>query len=138
MDDNIKGLSLPMIVDLLVAQAEAYALILFGSYVTGRVHSASDIDVAFLSDKKLDSYEVFMLAQTLASQVGRDVDLIDLATASTVMRAQIISSGTVIYCGDERRRAEFFMRALKEYALLNEEREVVLRAIERRGSIYGV
>ncbi len=137
MDDKSWEGSLQSIVDLLVSQAEAYAVILFGSYGTGRVHSGSDIDIAFLGDKKLDSYEVFMLAQVLACRVGKDVDLIDLQAASTVMRAQIISSGTVVHCSDHGRRAEFFMRALKEYALLNEERETVLRSIERRNRVYG-
>ena len=137
MADQVREDFLKIIVDLLVAQAEAYAVILFGSYGTGRVHSGSDIDIAFLGDKKLDSYEVFMLAQVLACRVGKDVDLIDLQAASTVMRAQIISRGKILYCRDHGRRAEFFIRALKEYALLNEERETVLRSIERRGSIYG-
>ncbi len=137
MDEQSWEGSLQIIVDLLVAQAEAYAVILFGSYGTGHVHSDSDIDIAFLGDKKLDSYEVFMLAQALACRVGKDVDLIDLQAASTVMGAQIISSGKILYCSDHGRRAEFFMRAFKEYALLNEEREGVLRAIERRGSVYG-
>ena len=31
----------------------------------------------------------------------------------------------------------FEMRAFKEYALLNEEREVILKKIKERGSVYG-
>ena len=137
MAEKVREDTLKIIVDLLVAQGGAYTVILFGSYGTGRTHSSSDIDIAFLGDKKLHSYEVFMLAQVLASRVGKEVDLIDLQAASTVMRAQIISSGHVMYCGDDSRRTAFFIRALKEYALLNEERNVILRLIERRGSVYG-
>lgn len=125
------------IVDLLIKRAGAYLVILFGSYAKGQARAESDFDIAYLGAKELDSYEIFMLAQEMAALTGRDVDLLNLRTASTVMKAQIVSSGKVIYCSDEMRRVEFFMRALKEYALLNEERAVVLRQIERQGSIYG-
>ena len=123
--------------DVLVEYAGAYVIILFGSRRNGRARPDSDVDIAFLGDRTVGGYERFMIAQELAGRLAADVDLVDLSTASTVLRAQIITGGTVMYCSDERRRMEFFMKALKEYARLNEERAVILRAIERRGSIYG-
>lgn len=134
----VAAMHLKGVIDLLIERVGAYVVILFGSYGKGLAHAASDIDIAYLGDKAFtSSYETFMLAQEIAVLVGRDVDLLDLAAASTVMKAQIVSSGKIIYCSDEMRRAHFFMRALKEYATLNEERAVVLQAIERRGSVYG-
>lgn len=125
------------VIDLLIKKAAAYAVILFGSYGKGLARKESDIDIAYLGDRELSSYENFVLAQEIAGLVGKDVDLLDLRRSSTVMKAQIITGGEVIYCSDEMRKADFFMKALKEYALLNEERAVVLREIERRGSVYG-
>ncbi|WP_206516888.1 hypothetical protein [Caldicellulosiruptor changbaiensis] len=53
----------------------------------------------------------------------------DLKKAFTVFRTQIISTGEVIFCADEIRKMYFFMRTFKEYALLNEEREIVLKSL---------
>jgi len=132
------GVDLKSIVDVLSDRVGAYLIILFGSYGKGQAREDSDIDIAFLADEECDSYETYILAQELAGMVGRDVDLVNLRMASTVMKAQIVSSGTVIYCTDEVRRMNYFMKTFKEYALLNEERAIVLREIERRGSIYGI
>lgn len=131
-DTDLEG-----VVNLLIEKVAAYVIILFGSYGKGLVREESDIDIAYLGDKELGSYENFMLAQEMAGMVGRDVDLLDLSVSSTVMKAEIITSGRVVYCSDTMRKANFFMKTLKEYALLNEERAVVLREIERQGSVYG-
>lgn len=130
-------LDMNSVIDLLIKRVAAYVIILFGSYGKGIARADSDIDLAYLGDKQLSDYENFMLAQEIAGLVGKDVDLLDLGRASTVIKAQIIAGGKVVYCGDEKRKADFFMKALKEYALLNDERAVVLREIERRGSVYG-
>ena len=123
--------------DVLIEYAGAYIIILFGSRRNDRARPDSDVDIAFLGDRTVGGYERFMIAQELARRLPLVVDLVVLVTASTVCRSKIITGGTVMYCSDERRRMEFFMKALKEYARLNEERAVILRAIERRGSIYG-
>jgi predicted nucleotidyltransferase len=108
-------------------------IMLFGSCVKGSMRQDSDVDIAFLSVPEYNAYEVFMTAQELAAVIGRDVDLVDLHSASTVMKAQIVSSGRVIYCSDEARRMIFFMNTLKEYALLNERRQPVLAGMAGAG-----
>lgn len=110
-----------------------FLIILFGSCVKGSIRNDSDVDIGFLSSQDHAAYEVFMAAQELAALIGRDVDLVDLSKASTVMKAQIVSSGKVIYCSDEVRRKVFFMKALKEYAVLNEQRMPVLAKISGQG-----
>ncbi|KHF26794.1 Nucleotidyltransferase domain protein [Anoxybacillus sp. BCO1] len=93
-----------IIVEMLKDAVSPYVIYLFGSAATGHVRPDSDIDIAFLSDKRsLDHYERFMLAQQSAERLQRDVDLIDLKQASTVFQAQIVSSGKVIYCADEQK-----------------------------------
>jgi len=123
--------------DILVSNINPYLIYLFGSSVNGAFREDSDIDIAFLSDNELSDYEVFMIAQEIAGVFNRDIDLIDLSKASTVFKAQIVGTGKVIYCSDDTRRMYFEMRSFKEYALLNEEREVILRSIKERGSVYG-
>jgi predicted nucleotidyltransferase len=124
------------IVEFLKEEINPYLIIVFGSYAKGVSRKDSDIDIAYANDKSLSSYENFMIAQKLAGILGIEIDLIELHRASTVMKAQIVSSGKIVYCTDEIRRMNFYVKVLKEYALLNEERAVILRDIERRGSIY--
>ncbi|MBB6175703.1 putative nucleotidyltransferase [Anoxybacillus tengchongensis] len=131
-----------IIVETLKDAVSPSVIYLFGSVATRHVRYDSDIDIAFLSDKRssdkrsLDHYERFMLAQQLAERLQRDVDLIDLKQASTVFQAQIVHSGKVIYCANEQKRAEYEWRVLKMYAKLNEEREEILRNIVESGSVY--
>jgi hypothetical protein len=76
-----------------------------------------------------------MIGQKLASLLDREVDLVDLSKASTVFQVQVVSTGKVIYCNDERRRMFFEMTVLKKYAMLNEERQCILEEIRERGTI---
>lgn len=79
----------------------------------------------------------FELAQELATQLHRDVDLLDLRTASTVMRMQVISTGEYLASTDEAARREFEMYAYSDYARLNEERRNILKRISASGLVYG-
>lgn len=126
-----------LIIDFLQEKLSPYLIVLFGSTVKGTLRNDSDLDIAFLAEQNHDAYEIFLIAQELASQINRDVDLVDLNQASTVFQAQIVSTGKVIYCLDEMKRAHFFMKTLKMYAKLNEERAPILHKVQESGRIYG-
>lgn len=133
---NIDKSDINKITEFLIRNVTPYLIYLFGSAVNGIFREDSDIDIAFLSDNEFTSYEVFMLAQKLSDILKRDVDLIDLNKASTVFKVQIIAKGRIIYCINGNRRAYFEMYAFKEYVTLNEEREVILQNIKKRGRVY--
>lgn len=114
-----------------------HIIYLFGSFAADQMTTDSDMDLAFLSDQEYGDYEVFVLAQKLADTAGRDVDLIQLRKASTVFQAQIVSTGKVLYCADEKVKDQYEMLALKKYAKLNEERKPILDRIKKEGTIYG-
>ena len=78
-----------------------------------------------------------MIAQELADILKIDVDLVNLGTASTVFKAQIYTTGTVIYSKDENLLKNHQMTSLSMYAKLNEERGNILKNINERGSVYG-
>ncbi|MCX7904371.1 MAG: nucleotidyltransferase domain-containing protein [Caloramator sp.] len=126
-----------LIISFLRKKINPYLIMLFGSINKDYFRNDSDIDIAFLSDLKLSQYDIFMLAQELADILKRDVDLVDLNKASTVFKVQIISTGRIIYSSDEYRRATFMMRALKEYALLNEERKIIIDNMLKGSEING-
>ncbi|NRD81006.1 nucleotidyltransferase domain-containing protein [Bacillus sp. BRMEA1] len=133
MSENLEQI----IVEILNKQVSPFLIYLFGSTATGNLHKDSDVDVAFQSnDKILDKYELFMIAQEIASKLNRDVDLIDLRLASTVFQAQVVHTGKVIYCSDHLKKAEYELKTLKMYTKLNEERSHILKNVEESGSIY--
>ncbi len=113
------------------------ALYRFGSAERGAVRPDSDIDLAILTQEALPELRRFELAQDLAIQLHRDVDLVDLRSASTVMRMQILSTGTCLASQDEQARREFEMYAYSDYARLNEERRDILKRISESGLVYG-
>ncbi len=122
---------------LRVAFPEVLAIYRFGSWSTGLEWPGSDIDLAVLTPHPVPGARCWEIAQQLAALAGRDVDLVDLRAASTVMSAQIVSQGERVYCADGRRCDEYEDYVYSAYARLNEERREILRDIQERGSIYG-
>ncbi len=101
----------------------------FGSHGTPARHPHSDIDIAFLPESSTDAFRVFQIASTLSSELGGEVDLIDLSRASTVLRKEVIRTGDAIHVRDELAMRKFEMRSLSDYARLNEERHEVLASL---------
>jgi predicted nucleotidyltransferase len=108
----------------------------FGSQAHGRARKDSDVDLAILAMAPIPEAGRFDLAQDLAIMLHRDVDLIDLRAASTVMRMQALSSGVCLVDQNPSARAEFEMYAYADYARLNEERRELVKGIQERGSVY--
>lgn len=113
------------------------AVYLFGSRASGTSHSESDYDFAVLADAVIGSVESVELAEDLAAQLGGDVDLVDLATASTVLRSQVVGNGTPLYLDGGMDLEATLDLYLADYARLNEERAEILADIRSRGNIHG-
>lgn len=109
----------------------------FGGFGTEYEHPESDLDLAVYAGRPLPVVKLWRVAQQLAADVGRDVDIVDLASASTVMRAQVIHGGERVYCADELACETFEDYVYSSYARLNEERRGILEDILSRGSVYG-
>lgn len=109
----------------------------YGSFATPAQRADSDIDLGLLADRPLDPVQLFQISAELAAAVGRDVDLIDMLTCSTVMRANIVASGELIHCRDSYRCENFATTVFSQYARLNEERRGILDDIQATGSIHG-
>lgn len=117
----------------ILSDALAPSLIyIFGSISKDKVRKDSDIDIAILTDRQIDEYKLFILSQKLADVLKREVDLVDLKKASTVFKIQIIKTGKLIYNSDNLRKMYFQMRAMRDYALLNEERMEIINKIKSR------
>ncbi len=121
------------IIKNILSDALAPSLIyIFGSISKDKVRKDSDIDIAILTDRQIDEYKLYILSQKLADVLKREVDLIDLRKASSVFKIQIIKTGKLIYNSDNLRKMYFQMRAMRDYALLNEERMEIINKIKSR------
>lgn len=134
---ELNSTQIETIIQTLNSLIDPWLIILFGSYAKGGAREESDVDIAFLTDQKVDEYQSFCMAQKLAETIGKSVDCLNLYSASTIFQVQVIGHGKVLYCRDETRRKYYFLRTFKEYALLNEERAAILKQIKERGTVYG-
>lgn len=93
--------------------------------------------MAVLPASRLSSTARFDVQERLAASLGRDVDLVDLTSATPVMAMQVVGHGRLLYDRDPERRGRFEDRVFSAYARLNEERRAILDRIASEGSVYG-
>jgi predicted nucleotidyltransferase len=105
---------------------EPAVVYLFGSFGTSRQHPGSDLDLAILAVAPLDPVSLFRLGGEISTALNREVDLIDLSTASTVMAKEVLRTGERLFTADLNVAREFEMRALSDYARPNEERRPII------------
>ena len=115
------------IITLLTSEFSDLSLIyIFGSQASGAVHEDSDVDIAVLCGNKLEPLARWNIATELAEVLKKDVDLVDLLEASTVMQHQIIFNGVCIYDAFEQ-QAAFEMQVMSMYQHLNAERDEIVK-----------
>ena len=93
---------------------------LFGSQASGKAGPLSDVDIAVLFAEDLDSRTRFRLrCHLIAELMGvfrrNDVEVVDLAEASPLLRNQVRRYGQLLYCPDDRQRVRFQTEALRDY-----------------------
>ena len=113
------------------------AVYLFGSVVTEHFTEDSDIDIAVLTSEPMDALLRWKLIQRLAIALNRDVDLVNLSTASTVMQFQVVSTGERIFTADATAMEWWELKVYQLYLTLNDDRKPILEAIQQTGRIYG-
>ena len=107
---------------ILINSLSPKLIYIFGSIITNRVRNDSDIDIAILADKQIDEYQLYMIFQQLADDLKRKVDIVDLKRAFTVLKAEILRDGKLIYNSDNQEKIHFQLRVLQDYVFLNERR----------------
>lgn len=82
---------------------------------------------------RVDRWQWHLLAVRLAGAASTEhADLVNLRRADTTLQAEILRTGTMIYCHDVGDRLEFETLVLWMYQKLNDERAEIRAAILER------
>lgn len=91
-------------------------VVLFGSQATGHTHKESDVDVAYMSDKKLSFHDEVLLNTDLTEAFRNDkVSLVNLKTAPPLLLKQIVANAVVLYEKTSHLFTEIFLYAMRTY-----------------------
>jgi len=113
---------------------------LYGSQAIGNAGPLSDVDIAVLFVRGIEPSERFdrilKLMSDLASVFKRDdVNVLDLDEGTPLLNNNVRVHGRVIFCADEKARADFMLRALQQYIdtepLRREQNRYLREKIER-------
>lgn len=115
----------------------ARAAWLFGSATQGRFHSGSDLDIAVDTVETLSAMQRWEAGEQLARQFGRDVDLLDFRHLSTVMQAQVLSTGTLLFSVEPTETADYCAFVFSEYQNIQSWRQPMMRQLADRLSMQG-
>jgi predicted nucleotidyltransferase len=108
----------------------AQAIYLFGTYGTGDEWPDSDVDIAvLLSPEEARKAGSLMMSEAylaLGTVLRKDVDLINLRKAPTVLQKEVVAADRRVYTGNTYAADEFEMLTLSYYQKLNEERAEIV------------
>jgi predicted nucleotidyltransferase len=108
--------------------------IVFGSMATGSEQAESDLDIAILADRPLDTDLKIQIIADLAEITNRPVDLVDLKTAGEPLLGQILTLGKRLL-GNDRDYAMLINQHLLDAADFLPYRQRILE--ERRKAWIG-
>ena len=121
---------------ILAAIPDSVAIYAFGSAVTDHRGPDSDLDLAVLGRRPLPAQALYDLARSLEVDLGLDVDLVDLITAPTVLRHEVITRGRRIHCAEKDVAVEFEGRSLAEHGRFMEDFAPLFDRIRESGRAY--
>lgn len=107
-------------------------IVLYGSQATGHATAGSDIDLAVLISGQTSQQLLWDKAQELACHFGKDVDLIDLKDATTVLQKEVFQNGVWLVRIDEMACDLFETHVVSKYQQLQEERREIINDLLSR------
>lgn len=121
---------------------DVVAIYVFGTHGTSDEQEGSDVDMALLlahdRAKLIKNLMVSECRYALEETLKRDVDIINLRMANTVLQHEIIQEGRIVYQQDENAVDHFEMAVISSYQKLNEERAGIIQEIFRSGRILNI
>ncbi len=110
-------------------------VIVFGSAVSGKMHKKSDLDVAFLFDRPIDTVALINKVTNLLHT--DNIDVVDLKRASPLLKFSIVKTGRLIYENEVGLFSAFYSLALRMYIdtqkLRDAQKSVIKLFLSARG-----
>lgn len=127
-----------IILPLLQLKIEGLQLVyIFGSVSKNNTHRNSDIDVAFVAQNAMKSLERYKLKTELEVLVNNDLDLVDLKNSGSVLKAEVIYGGTLIFSSlSEDDRLLYESRVMEDYLDYKELIRPLEDEIIKRGQVF--
>lgn len=119
-------------VEYLVREDNPHAIWVFGSVARGEARPDSDVDFAVLFRKPPTLDLVQERRSNLTAILRRDVDLVDVRTASPILQMQILKNGQLLFEGDAPMRVRFEQTVPSRYEDLKLIRRSAEAALLRR------
>lgn len=105
---------------------------IFGSHARGEATSRSDLDLAVLADRRVDPIAVGVAATELERLAGSRVDLVDLRSASGLLKVQATHEGTLLAAPDRLQAELFAAHAISDHASFAPNRRMATEAMQEK------
>jgi len=102
----------------------------FGSIVSGHFCSESDVDCAAFFRSAPDWRALIGMQAALAEMLGRDVDVISLNTADSIITMQVLANGELLFCSDRDAVNCFRAQKISEYLDFKQSRACIEKRMQ--------
>jgi uncharacterized protein len=118
----------------LETQPAVLAAVVFGSAAAGRLRPESDLDLAllFAHDDVPNDVAALDIRAALEQHTRRDIDLIVLNRAPTILAFQAAKKGRLIFCRDSHAYQRYVVHLISEYADFKIIRRPIEEAVLKR------
>lgn len=88
----------------------------FGSQVSGKIHTKSDFDLAFLSEKSMGLLDIAKMQTEFSDNLKiKNLEMVSLNGASPFLAKQVSQKGTVLYEAAPSLFAKFKIHSFKKF-----------------------
>lgn len=101
--------------DILLEYEKIIFAYIFGSYVQNKMKSDSDIDIAIYLKANLDPSEYLQIKMDLSDKLKREVDLVVLNEAPSLLKYEIYKSNVLLFTRDMTIESNHKVKTLFEY-----------------------
>ena len=121
---------------LLGALPDVWAIYVYGSFARGDEWPTSDLDLGVLlpPGKRID--DLLALMAKVSSQVGRDVDLVNLREVGDILRREVLADGRLLFAARPDQVLAWEASAMSRYARHNESIRGILEDFRKTGVGY--